>query len=192
MYVGVQGRLVRPQPIDDGVSRGLMTALCGRYPCLRPIVVGRSVLGREIVALVLGEGDDTQVLMASAFHGPEWITTLCALRLCEEMCSHLRADLPLCGVSLTRALQDPEKRAQMRRRMETGTDFENISLLVGFENIYPTSLHKAGNAQWEAMSVDKIAAAQGKDRRRPSESRDPARSPASVESESFVRYRNGR
>ena len=37
--------------------------------------------------------------------GQEWLTTLCALRLWEEMCSHLRADLPLCGVSLTRGLQ---------------------------------------------------------------------------------------
>lgn len=105
MYVGVQGRLTRPQPIDDGVSRGLVTALCGRYTSLHTRVVGRSLLGREMVALVLGEDAATRVLMAAAFHGQEWLTTLCALRLCEEMCSHLRADLPLCGVSLSRALQ---------------------------------------------------------------------------------------
>ncbi len=105
MYVGVQGRLVRPQPIDDGVCRGLCAALCGRYSSLRPAVIGRSVLGREIVALVLGEEASTRVLMAASFHGQEWMTSLCVLRLCEEMGSHLRADLPLCGMSLTRALQ---------------------------------------------------------------------------------------
>lgn len=105
MYVGVQGRLVRPQPVDYGVMHGLVSALRGRYAALRLMVVGRSLLGREIPALVLGEGADTRVLMAAAFHGQEWLTTLCALRLCEEMCSHLRAELPLCGVSLTRALQ---------------------------------------------------------------------------------------
>lgn len=105
MHIGVQGRLVRPQPVDVGVVRGLCTALCGRYPCLHSAVIGRSLLGREITALVLGEDTDTRVLMAAAFHGQEWLTALCSLRLCEEMCSHLRADLPLCGVSLTRALQ---------------------------------------------------------------------------------------
>ena len=105
MYVGIQGRLVRPQPIDDGVARGLATALCGRYSCLRSVVIGHSLLRREITALICGEEADTRVLMAAAFHGQEWLTTLCALRLCEEMGSHLRADLPLCGVSLTRALQ---------------------------------------------------------------------------------------
>ena len=105
MYVGVQGRLTRPQPIDYGVTRSLVTALCGRYSCLRIQVIGRSLLGREIPALILGEDASTPVLMAAAFHGQEWMTTLCTLRMCEEMCSHLRADLPLCGVSLARALR---------------------------------------------------------------------------------------
>ena len=105
MFVGVQGRLTRPQPIDYGVTRGLVATLCGRYACLRWAVMGHSLLRREIPALILGEDADTRVLIAAAFHGQEWMTTLCALRLCEEMCSHLRADLPLCGVSLTRALR---------------------------------------------------------------------------------------
>ena len=105
MYVGVQGLLTRPQPMDYGITQGLVAALCGRYPCLRATVIGRSLLGREISALVLGEEAEVQVLMVAAVHGQEWLTTLCALRLWEEMCSHLRADLPLCGVSLTRGLQ---------------------------------------------------------------------------------------
>lgn len=106
MYVGVQGRLTRPQPMDDGVVRGLVTALCGRYGYLRPVVIGRSVLGRELTAVVLStSAAREQVLMAAAFHGQEWLTALCALRLCEEMCSHLRADLTLCGVPLARALR---------------------------------------------------------------------------------------
>lgn len=106
MFVGVQGRLTRPQPMDDGVTRGLMTALCGRYSYLRPVVIGHSLLGRELTAVVLStSGVREQVLMAAAFHGQEWITALCVLRLCEEMCSHLRADLPLCGVPLARALR---------------------------------------------------------------------------------------
>lgn len=93
MLVGVQGRLTRPQPLDSGVVQGLATALCGRYPCLRPVV-----LGREVTALVWGQDCPTRVLMVAM--GQE---SLCILRLCEEMSAHLRADLPLCQVPLARA-----------------------------------------------------------------------------------------
>ena len=105
MYIGVQGRLVRPQPVDYGVVRGLCAALCGRYTCLRYVAVGQSGRGQEIPALVLSAAPATQrVLMVSALSREDWWTALYALRLCEEMCRHLRADLPLCQVPLRRAL----------------------------------------------------------------------------------------
>lgn len=107
MRIGVQKRLVTPQPVDYGVARNLCTALCGRYPVLRPAVVGHSVLGREIPALMLSAGGVGQpVLMAAAFHGQEWLTTLCALRLCEELCAAERARVSLCGVPVHKALRD--------------------------------------------------------------------------------------
>lgn len=65
--------------------------------------------------------------------------------------------------ALTEALLDPERRTQMRRRMETAADFENISLLVGFENIRPTSLQRPENQHLEAMTLKEIAELQGKD-----------------------------
>ena len=64
---------------------------------------------------------------------------------------------------LTEALLDPEKRAIMKQRMKTGTDFENISLLVGFENIQATSLRQPENQVYEGMNIVQIAEAQGKD-----------------------------
>jgi len=107
MRIGVQRRLVTPQPVDYGVVRSLCAALCGRYTVLRPAVLGRSVLGREIPALMLSTGGGGQrVLMAAAFHGQEWLTSLCALRLCEELCAALGAQLPLCGIPIDRALRD--------------------------------------------------------------------------------------
>ena len=106
MHIGMQPRLVTPQPVDYGVVRGLCAALCGRYSFLRPMCVGRSVLGREIPALMLSTGPaDRQVLLAAAFHGQEWLTALFALRLCEELCGAVRAGLPLCGIPLRRALK---------------------------------------------------------------------------------------
>lgn len=65
--------------------------------------------------------------------------------------------------ALTAALQDPEKRQIMRRRMETGSDFENISLLVGFENILATSLTLPEHQALEGKSIAEIAEMQGKD-----------------------------
>lgn len=65
--------------------------------------------------------------------------------------------------ALTAALLDPEKRAIMRRRMQTGADFENISLLVGFENIQATSLSLPENQSYEGKNILEIAAMQEKD-----------------------------
>lgn len=107
MHIGVQWRLTEPQPVDYGVVRGLCAALCGRYPHLRYAPVGRSVLGREIPALVLApQGGTQRVLLAAAFHGQEWLTALWTLRLCEDLCRALRSGLPLCGVPVGRALSD--------------------------------------------------------------------------------------
>lgn len=65
--------------------------------------------------------------------------------------------------ALMEALRDPVRRTEMRRRMETAKDFENISLLVGFENIRPTSLRLPENRQFEGKTILEIAAAQGED-----------------------------
>ncbi|MBD5151474.1 MAG: amidohydrolase family protein [Oscillibacter sp.] len=65
--------------------------------------------------------------------------------------------------ALTAALQNPEERRTMRRRMETDSDFENIAALVGFENIRAASFHLPENTAFEGHSIAEIAAAQGKD-----------------------------
>ena len=65
--------------------------------------------------------------------------------------------------ALTEALRDPTQRAGIRSRMETGSDFENISMLMGFENIYPTSLRQPKNRHLEGKSILEIAEARGKD-----------------------------
>lgn len=54
-------------------------------------------------------------------------------------------------------------RAAMRERMETGTDFENISLLVGFDNILATSLHRPEDLPLEGKSIAEIADLEDKD-----------------------------
>ena len=65
--------------------------------------------------------------------------------------------------ALTAALQDRQVRREIRRRMECGTDFENIAALVGFENIRAASFHKPENTAYEGCSIAEIAEIQGKD-----------------------------
>lgn len=65
--------------------------------------------------------------------------------------------------ALTAALRDPESRRRMRRRMETGTDFENIVSLVGFQNIHAVSLRLPEHRDFEGRTLADIAKRQGKD-----------------------------
>ncbi len=65
--------------------------------------------------------------------------------------------------ALTQALLDPQKRAVMKERMLTGRDFENISLLVGFENIQATSLRQPENLPYEGKNILEIAAMRNQD-----------------------------
>lgn len=65
--------------------------------------------------------------------------------------------------ALTDALRDPEQRRRMRQRMETGTDFENIVSLVGFENIHAASLLLPEHAGFEGRTLADIARRQGRD-----------------------------
>ena len=60
--------------------------------------------------------------------------------------------------ALTARLRDPGQRAAIRARMETGSDFENITLLVGFENIRATGLKTAEYAPYEGVPLAAVAA----------------------------------
>ncbi len=100
--------LTQPQPMDAAAARGICVALCGRYRFLRLSVAGHSVCGRELPMMTLSPDNApvvTRVLIAAAFHGQEWLTAWCALRLCEEVCLALAGGLTLCDVPLTRALR---------------------------------------------------------------------------------------
>ncbi len=99
----MQQRLVTPQPADSGAVRCLISALRGRYPFLQAAPVGQSVLGREIMGLVLGSGRE-KILYAAAFHGQEWLTSLVLLRLVEDLCAALQGDGWIADIDFHEAL----------------------------------------------------------------------------------------
>ncbi|HIW72945.1 MAG TPA: M14 family metallocarboxypeptidase [Firmicutes bacterium] len=96
-------RLVIPQPADSGAVRCLISALRGRYPFLDAAPIGKSVLGREIMGLVLGRGKE-KILYAAAFHGQEWLTSLVLLRLVEDLCAALSGNGMICDINFHQAL----------------------------------------------------------------------------------------
>lgn len=96
------GLITLPQPADSGAVRGMMYALRGRYAFLDTVPVGRSVLGKEIMGLMVGSGRE-RVLYAAAFHGQEWITSLVLLRLCEDICETLEQEGRLADMDFRQA-----------------------------------------------------------------------------------------
>lgn len=96
-------RIVTPQQADSGAVRGLITALRGRYGFLDAMPIGKSILGREIMGIIIGGGKE-RILYAAAFHGQEWMTSLVLLRLCEDICSALERGGQINEINIQEAL----------------------------------------------------------------------------------------
>lgn len=96
-------RIVTPQVADSGAVRGLISALRGRFGFLAAVPIGQSVLGREIVGLMLGTGRE-KVLYCAGFHGQEWITSLVLLRLIEDLCMALERGARVLDIHIAQGL----------------------------------------------------------------------------------------
>lgn len=183
MDIAWQDSLVQPQPMNYGTMRGIVTALCARYSFLHTAVSGCSVLGRELPILILmppdGEPIEQRVLLTAAFHGQEWLTTLCALRLCEEMCLAIKSGLPMCGISLSRALRgrqiilfpmvNPDGVEIALGGSATANEYADLVHRLGGDeaglwqaNVRGVDINHNFNAGWTEMQ--ELAAKSGKDR----------------------------
>lgn len=60
---------------------------------------------------------------------------------------------------ICRKLLDPSERKRLTQRLREGTDFDNISMLVGWDNIYMSSLQCEENRQFIGKSVAQAASA---------------------------------
>ncbi len=63
---------------------------------------------------------------------------------------------------LSERLGDAAFRAQLRERMQTGEDFENISLLAGWENIRIAALAGAEDQKYVGQSIAALAEKEGR------------------------------
>lgn len=62
---------------------------------------------------------------------------------------------------ICRKLLDDTERRRLKERLASGTDFDNISSLVGWDNIYMTTLNCPENRQFIGKSVREISALRG-------------------------------
>lgn len=77
--------------------------LCNKYGFVKHEIIGQSLCGRPIDALTIGNPKD-KVLLAGAFHGMEWITTLVLLRFFDECCNAVENKSSVCEFKINRFL----------------------------------------------------------------------------------------
>lgn len=78
--------------------------LCEKFRFIRRVTIGRSLCGREITALTIGNRRNPS-LYAATFHGSEWLNTLFMLSFCEELALAYQNKSTADGVNVFFALQ---------------------------------------------------------------------------------------
>lgn len=77
--------------------------LCDKYPFLSRISVGKSVLGREIEGIKLGD-PQCGVLYAGGFHAQEWLTGMVLMRFAETLCRCIESGGSIAEIDCRKAL----------------------------------------------------------------------------------------
>lgn len=65
--------------------------------------------------------------------------------------------------AITQRLRDPQQRKLLTHRIQTGTDFDNIAGMVGWENILCSTLNQPENRPYQGLSIAEIARRLGRD-----------------------------
>ena len=97
--------IVKAVEHDYTTLRHEIYALAGKYPFMRPLHLGKSTMGRELLALQIGKRKE-YVLFAAAFHGTERITAAVTLRFAEQVCASIIRNRPIADIPIRRALAE--------------------------------------------------------------------------------------
>ena len=92
----------REEPTEQ-MREAAINVLCNKYYFARKISIGKSVLGRDLTGLKIGDMDDP-VLFVGAFHPREWLTSLLLLRFAEILCASLDSGAQVRGIDCRKAL----------------------------------------------------------------------------------------
>ena len=89
---------------DYNSYESIIGNLCRKYSFLKCESVGKSVFGRSIRALRIGDSPE-EVLYVGAVHGSERITATVILRFVEELCEAYDKNTRLADIDIRRALR---------------------------------------------------------------------------------------
>lgn len=98
------GTIIRHIEHDYNSYDRMIREMCRKYEFLHVKVIGRSVFGRSIKALKIGNASE-EVLYAAAFHGSERITATVLLRFVEELSEAYLNGKRLAEVDVRRVLR---------------------------------------------------------------------------------------
>ena len=126
---------IKNQSLDYVKYQKAVNDVYEKYSFVHKNVIGKSVMGKNIYALKIGEGEET-VLYAAAFHGSEHITTNIALMFCHNLCEAINKNKPLCDIDIKRALNGRSITVIPR----VNPDGADITMNSGFVFISPSSV----------------------------------------------------
>lgn len=92
-------------PTDISYSFPIMNMNCRsltvRFPFLETEVIGKSVLGNDLLAVIFGKGK-REVMYNASHHANEWITSLVMMKYLEDICIKKVCDENICGIPAKR------------------------------------------------------------------------------------------
>ena len=85
--------------------RGAICALGQKYPSLKIFPIGKSLLGREITALSIGNPTGA-ISFVGATHGLEWLTCTLLIKFCHNLLAAMEEGGRLSDIDVCRALRN--------------------------------------------------------------------------------------
>lgn len=96
--------IVEAKEYDYIARQKIIGRLCDEYKFLKKSVIGKSVLGKEINAIKIGDAAEYSVISA-AFHGSERITSIVLLMFIEQLSFAYKNNLNIAGFNARAALR---------------------------------------------------------------------------------------
>ena len=105
MWVSFMLKVVKNKILTYSVYKSFVKELGSKYPDLKIAACGKSLLGKNIYALVIGEGK-SNVVYVGGTHGIEWLTSLLLLRLAENLAASYENKGEIAGFDVKEILGD--------------------------------------------------------------------------------------
>lgn len=98
-------KIVKNETLTYTIYKNVVKDLSEKYEALKITTCGKSLLGKEIFAFVIGEGK-RNVVYVGGTHGLEWLTSILLLKFTENLADAYENNGQLSGFSVKEILQN--------------------------------------------------------------------------------------